>query len=467
MLYLIYIIEWSCCLLVLWGAYRVFVRPTTLHRVNRIALLSILLGAPLLPLCRLETDRFVPQELRPDVNVQEELQERLSAPAVTVILGAPTPEEQAEAPAPQRSFSLVSIALFLYLCLAGGLVLWYAVSLGRLLHFLRYHCQRKKIRHIRLAFCEEAINPFSFGRTICLSRHENSQSLHFAFLHEAGHLSLCHALDLLLLHLLSMVNPMVLLLLNDLKRVHEFEADEFVERRSPSSKPYQYFLLHKSTGVDAYALVHNFNTHFIKQRIIMMNRKRTKRIGLIRLAFFLPALCFLVASHALTHPQSAQSDAPNTDVSARTARKFSLKGTWYMSRVASKSEPDKIHRFGTDYTRIKVYKENGDYYCAEAFGVGHPLNSKDGTIKIYPHETGTYSLSRNGKHYTECGRKTPFQIIGKDEMTTEWNGTIEYWTRITDETPNIPKNPQGNTHNFQTEQIRDLIQKYKLFEELL
>jgi len=420
--------------------------------VNRITLLTILLGAPLLPLCRFETGHLVPKNLKPGTHLQEEIRERLSAPALTVIIGPHTAQQQSDTPAPQRSFSLLSIALLPYFGLTAGLALWYAASIGRLLRFLHYHCQQRKIRCIRLAVYEEDLTPFSFGRTICLSRNENRKGLHFALLHEAGHISLFHAFDLLLLHLLSLANPLVLLLLADLKKIHEFEADRFVERRSKAPKQYQYFLLNKSTGVDAYALVHHFNTHFIKQRITMMNRKRTSRSGLLRLAVFLPALCILAASHAMTNTEPSSKDVQTASIFARKSSKFSLKGTWILTQVIF-SKPPKTIPISGGYTRIKIYKENGAYHCAQIF------RNENRKLCVSPNETGAYSLT-DKEEYVECSRKTPFKILGPNEMTTEWDGMTEFYKRLTDWTPDGTETTGISA--FPTEQIKETLSQYNL-----
>ena len=53
--FLIYIIRWAVVLTLLYSLYGLFMKRETLHSVNRIVLLLILIASMLLPLCQIET----------------------------------------------------------------------------------------------------------------------------------------------------------------------------------------------------------------------------------------------------------------------------------------------------------------------------------------------------------------------------------------------------------------------------
>ena len=89
-------------------------------------------------------------------------------------------------------------------------------------------------------------------------------------------------------------NPVVWLLRKEIRQNLEFLADEQVVNSGYNRKNYQYHLLRLSHQSTAVPIVNNFNVSQLKKRIIMMNKKKTSRIGLLKYAFLLPVTGLLI-----------------------------------------------------------------------------------------------------------------------------------------------------------------------------
>lgn len=101
-----------------------------------------------------------------------------------------------------------------------------------------------------------------------------------------------------------------------------------------------------------------------------------------------------------------------------------LVGVWVMQSMQFSGEEKKV--CGKDYSQVKVYRKNGEYACAEL------VRLNDGSIQVFPHEYGTYSL-KNGQ-YTEMGRKGNDKsviVIDKNNFHSWWFKRHDYWKRST------------------------------------
>jgi TonB family protein len=99
-----------------------------------------------------------------------------------------------------------------------------------------------------------------------------------------------HSVDLIFLLACTVVNPVCWLVLQEIKIVHEFQADdEVINRHGIDGTDYQRLLIMRTVGAEAYALASSFNLN-IKQRIIMMNKEKTRQRRLIWLLMLVPLL---------------------------------------------------------------------------------------------------------------------------------------------------------------------------------
>lgn len=142
--------------------------------------------------------------------------------------------------------------------------------------------------------------PFSFFGWIFVNpdRHDERE-LSEIMTHEITHMRQWHSVDMMMGELLCIFfwfNPLVWLLRKEIRQNLEFLADKHVVSSGYNRKNYQYHLLRLSHQTTAVQIVNNFNVSPLKKRIIMMNKKRTSRIGLVKYALLVPVTGLLILS---------------------------------------------------------------------------------------------------------------------------------------------------------------------------
>ncbi len=123
--------------------------------------------------------------------------------------------------------------------------------------------------------------PFSFAKTIFLpaSLHEPGKSM--IIRHEKAHIRHRHYADVWFMELVTRLfwfNPFVWLCRNELRNVHEFQADRDVIESNVNINAYQTTLLEMVMNVSS-PVVNGFNHSFIRQRFIEMKKSAVGTLG--------------------------------------------------------------------------------------------------------------------------------------------------------------------------------------------
>lgn len=140
--------------------------------------------------------------------------------------------------------------------------------------------------------------PFSFLKWIFIHPEDYTlRELQEILAHEKAHVRQWHSVDMLLSEVICIVfwfNPAVWLLRYEIRQNLEFLADQKVVQAGYNRKNYQYHLLRLSHQSAAVQIVNNFNVSQLKKRIIMMNKTKTSRAGLLKYALLIPVTGLLV-----------------------------------------------------------------------------------------------------------------------------------------------------------------------------
>lgn len=151
---------------------------------------------------------------------------------------------------------------------------------------------------IRVISLGRGTAPFSFFHWIFLNPADYSDAEREEILtHEKTHVNQWHSLDMLLGEILCILfwfNPFVWLLRRDIRQNLEFLADKKVVESGYNRKNYQYHLLRLSHQSAAASFINNFNVSQLKKRIVMMNKRKTSRMGLLKYVLLLPLTLSLV-----------------------------------------------------------------------------------------------------------------------------------------------------------------------------
>ncbi|WP_085537760.1 TonB family protein [Massilibacteroides vaginae] len=282
---LAYFVKINIAFILLYGFYRLFFYKDTYFTLRRITLLTFYVLAFSYPL-------FNIQEW---VKVQQQ-------PIAEVIYyySSVSPEivvEQTNANVISWGQIINNIALLIYVTVAGCLLIRFIIQLASILRIKRLS-KRSVINGIPVYLLPKPAAPFSFFRSIFVYPDSHSEKeLEEILMHECTHVAQWHSIDVIFSELISIccwVNPFVWLLKREVRHNLEYLADNTVIHSGYDSKTYQFHLLGLMHQQSTATLYNNFNVLDLKNRIMMMNKKRSSRMGRAKYLIFLPFAALLL-----------------------------------------------------------------------------------------------------------------------------------------------------------------------------
>ena len=252
--FLLYIARAGLYLGLFYAFYLLVMRRTTFFGLNRALLLAGSYLCLLLPVIRLRTVAAagIARELT--------LAGVGAEPAETLPAAFPWPE----------------VLLALYVCGAACAMGLYLVSARKVNGLIR-RGEKSVLEDCTLVLLEENVPSFSWGRTVVMSRQDLEQAPAI-LTHERMHVHYRHTLDLLLffpLQLLFWWNPLVWITREELRLLHEYQADEGVLQKGIDATQYQLLLVRKAVGEQRFSLASGFQHAKLKNRIAMMLKPTT------------------------------------------------------------------------------------------------------------------------------------------------------------------------------------------------
>ena len=241
-----YLIKSAFVLTLMYGCFAWLLRRETFHRLNRVLLLSILGASLLLPLVQIrpaimlevDTPTYLTQATEffatPAIEQPEapQVEESGSESPVTVS------EEYSAAPAPEhaggpflRHLNVRACLMGIYLLGLGVVLVRLLLELRQLIASLRGGMRLRDPSGATLVVRSASFPPYSFFRCIVVSVEDYEQNREPVLTHEQAHVRLGHSWDILLLQVVQAVqwfNPFVWMMGQDLRALHEYEADEAV-----------------------------------------------------------------------------------------------------------------------------------------------------------------------------------------------------------------------------------------------
>ena len=208
-----------------------------------------------------------------------------------------------------------------YLYLAGVVALLVRLAVQAFSLYRLIVCMpEKEINGVRIKCLNDPSGPFSFFGWIFMNPAAvKEDEISEILTHEMAHVKQYHSVDVLLAEMVSIccwMNPFAWLLKREVRLNLEFLADRKVMEAGFTTKSYQYHLLGLAYN-HKYGLSNNFNFSHLKQRIIMMNKKKSNAAGHIKYALFvLPAFALLVAGNISCSQDASQTEDAKEEVVA-------------------------------------------------------------------------------------------------------------------------------------------------------
>jgi TonB-dependent SusC/RagA subfamily outer membrane receptor len=296
--FIVFILKSTVCLTVFYLFYKLLLSRETFHRFNRVALLSMVCFSMLIPLCEVKLKKPVAMQ-----QLVADGEGILAMASVTDTAGGKR----------RASFGLRAL---LPVYIGGGALCfgWFAFSCLRMFRVMRRGA-RRRYKGVWLVVTPEPVVPFSWMRHVLISEKDWEESGEAILAHEMAHVENAHSIDLLFVQaciLLHWFNPAAWLLRQELRRVHEYEADESVIQKGIDAKRYQLLLIKKAAGAPRFGLVSSsFNHSSLKKRIAMMLKRKSHPWARLKYLYVLPLVACAIAAFA--RPQiafEAQAQAP-------------------------------------------------------------------------------------------------------------------------------------------------------------
>ena len=154
--------------------------------------------------------------------------------------------------------------------------------------------------------------PFSFAKTIFLPTSLNEPGKSLIIRHEKAHIRHRHYADVWFMELIARLlwfNPFVWLCRNELRNVHEFQADHDVIASDVNINAYQTTLLEMVMNVSS-PVVNGFNHSFIRRRFVEMKKSTVGTLGRVAKIGTLVWIGALFCAFTFTEKKSEPSPNP-------------------------------------------------------------------------------------------------------------------------------------------------------------
>ena len=292
---MLYIIKLNLILALLCLLFQVLMHRDTFFGVRRLMLWGIYATAFLLPLCNMQA--LLTADTAATDMAEAYAQYVLPTLNVTAMRVASFGVEQNEPGCGMWFVGMIAIWGIIYIIP----VVWMTMKLIIQVAYIIYlRCTCPLITQLPSPFGEgtgvrrfpRPCTPFSFGPWIFLHPEGmDEQTLREVLIHEQAHVRGWHTLDILFSQLVCIVfwwNPATWVMRREVRLNLEFIADAAVIGHQKDKREYQYRLLGFSTYKNLATIANNFNVLPLKRRIMMMNLKRTSRMGMAKYALFVP-----------------------------------------------------------------------------------------------------------------------------------------------------------------------------------
>lgn len=280
----------------LMALYWMLWRKQATHRAKRIYLLALPFMALAITLIQIEVYKPKPVVVTVEKKV-EAVQNISMAEAIPMTTSAttvaPTQVEEAveaipvalapmEAVEEAINLSTWDIITIVYISILVALCIPFVVGFVQLMMVSKKaNKQQDKEKNIRILTGQAIKAPFSFYRSIFLPSNLTDTQRRMILSHEEAHIQHRHYLDMWISALVTRLfwwNPFLWWANNELRNIHEFEADGVVLNTGEDLYTYQTILIEEVMHGDI-VIANGFNHSFIRRRFIEMAKSSNRQMS--------------------------------------------------------------------------------------------------------------------------------------------------------------------------------------------
>lgn len=281
--FILFILKSSVCFTLFYIFFKFLLSSETFYKVNRAVVLCIYVLAILIPSLKLTIDPLGMQDCVAGI---DNLLGRTNGTGVNQV----------------RVLSGWSVLFGIYILGVVFLIARNLFSFISLWRLLRQGRAERRYDGCKLIVHQQADAPFSFLGRVVVSETDLDEHGDIILIHEAAHVKYYHHIDLFLSELFlvfNWFNPFAWLMKKELQRIHEYQADERVLSKGIDAREYQLLLVRRMVGEQRFrALTCGFEHGKLKSRIMMMLRKKSNPLDMLKCFYMLPlvVVCMLLFS---------------------------------------------------------------------------------------------------------------------------------------------------------------------------
>jgi len=294
--FLIYIFQVSVCQTGFYLLYRFFFRKLTFFHENRIYLLTTTLFSFIIPLMKIR------------VWDNGSLRQAIAYPLYDLSFRQAAIDSE---PLVYHSFvdsiytnaEIILTGIYVIGCLF--FLIKFLIALWKIFMILHQYEAIDKGEY-KLIQMESGPSYCSFLNYVFIKRNQNNisdQELSYVIAHEKIHMTQWHSLDVILMEMVNILcwfNPIILQIKKALRQTHEYIADQSVVGLSINIEQYSRLLLKLSSIKPSFAIAHQFSMMSIKNRIIMLNQQKLKKMKAIKFLITIPVTILLMVMFSCT-----------------------------------------------------------------------------------------------------------------------------------------------------------------------
>lgn len=204
------------------------------------------------------------------------------------------------------------VVLWIYIVGVAVTLLKFLWSYLRLVHIIRQGHKEKREGYTLAIVDDAPLSPFSWRKYVVVGDPQDADEHSAVMVHELRHLSAGHSIDIFIARLYAILvwyNPVSWLMIDELKTIHEYEADEAVIDSGANLREYQMLLIKKTAGARLPSLANSLNHSKLQKRVTMMYQSKSKLAGKFSSLALLPALAIGMAVVSIPAVASVISDA--------------------------------------------------------------------------------------------------------------------------------------------------------------
>ena len=286
-------------LLSMYLPYRLLLAGEKQHRLNRVILHAIYMAAIVIPLVR-------PVALPGISGIEAGAATAETGIAIGRLSGGLTEDS---------GTAWMRVLLWIYIAGAAVALVRLVWAYARLTVIIWNGKKIKMEGYTLVVTGNKNFSPFSWRGYVVVEKTSDDTEYPAIMIHEMRHLSACHDMDLMLAQLYAVLvwyNPASWLMIDELKTVHEYEADEAVIDSGLNLRDYQMLLIKKAVGARLPSLANSLNHSKLQKRITMMYQSKSRTAGKLGSLVLVPALAIGIAVVSIPAVASVISGASET-----------------------------------------------------------------------------------------------------------------------------------------------------------